>query len=218
MAAPKVVTIIPAYNEEKTILEVIRNLKVYSDLIVIDDFSTDNTHNLIKSEEIILIRNPYNLGYEKSIKVGLFKAIQLNYDYAITFDADGEHLSRELTKFLNFIENGYDLILGNRSYVNRFSEKLAKIFFFKTWGIKDPFCGLKGYNLNKVKNFDYFERYESVGVDLSLSFIEKGYKFINVDIDVSKRDDNSKFGNFFFANFKIMRSIVKSYLYHWSWK
>ena len=62
-------------------------------------------------------------------------------------------------------------------------------------GIKDPFCGFKGYNLKKVKEFNFFERYKSVGTDLSLLFLEKGYKFINIDIESSQRPGNSKFGN-----------------------
>ena len=82
----------------------------------------------------------------------MFKAIELNYDYAITFDADGEHLTSDCKKFKELILSGYDLILGNRSYVSRLSEKIGKVIFKSKWGIKDPFCGFKGYNLKKLKN------------------------------------------------------------------
>mgnify|MGYP003721605849 CR=1 FL=1 len=89
----------------------------------------------------------------------LFKAIDLNYDFAITFDADGQHVASDFKKFKNFINKGYDLILGERPYILRFSEKIGKLIFFNKWGIKDPFCGFKGYNLKKVKKFNFFERY-----------------------------------------------------------
>jgi glycosyltransferase involved in cell wall biosynthesis len=210
----KIVTVVPAYNEEKTISNVIKDLKSYSDVIVVDDNSVDQTFELAKKNNVILIKNSQNLGYEKSIQVGLFKAIELKYDFAITFDADGQHSASDFTKFKTLIESGYDLILGNRSYVSRFSEKLGKIFFFKTWGVRDPFCGFKGYNLKKVKEFNFFERYKSVGIDLSLSFIKKGYKFVNADVEISKRKDNSKFGNMISGNYKILKSIFLSYLYH----
>lgn len=210
----KIVTVVPAYNEEKTIINVIKELKNCSDIIIVDDDSEDQTFELAKKNNTILIKNPENLGYEKSLQIGLFKAIELNYDFAITFDADGQHMTSDFKKFENLIESGYDLILGNRSYIERFSEKIGKIIFFRKWGIKDPFCGFKAYNLKKMKEFNFFERYKSVGTDLSLSFIKKGYKFSNVDIVTLKRKDNSKFGNMISGNYKILKSIFMSYFFH----
>jgi glycosyltransferase involved in cell wall biosynthesis len=210
----KIITVVPAYNEEKTITNVIKNLKEWSDVIVVDDNSTDQTFELAKKNNAILIKNYKNFGYEKSLEVGLLKAIELNYDFAITFDADEQHKVSDFKKFKNLIESGYDLILGNRSDVERFSEKIGKTIFYKRWGIKDPFCGFKAYNLKKVKEFNFFERYRSVGTDLSLSFIKKGYKFINVDIVASRRKDNSKFGNMISGNYKILKSILMSYFFH----
>ena len=138
----------------------------------------------------------------------------MNFDYAITFDADGQHHAKDIEKFSKLMKKGYDLILGNRSYISRISEKIGKIIFKKKWGVKDPFCGFKGYNLSKVKNINFFERYKSVGTDLALTFIDKGFSFINVDIQTSKRLDNSKFKNLFFGNFKIIKSIFLSNIYH----
>ena len=77
-----------------------------------------------------------------------------------------------------------DLILRNESYVSRISEKIGKIILKKV-GVKDPFCGFKGYNLSKSKTINFFERYKSVGTDLALTFIDKGFSFINVDIQTS---------------------------------
>ena len=214
MGRLKIVAVVPAYNEEKTISNVIKNLKNYSDIIVVDDNSEDQTFELAKKKKVILIKNSKNFGYEKSLSIGLFKAIDLNYDFAITFDADGQHVASDFKKFKNFINKGYDLILGERPYILRFSEKIGKLIFFNKWGIKDPFCGFKGYNLKKVKKFNFFERYKSVGTDLSLSFIKNGYKFVNVNIKTLERKDSSKFGNIISSNYKIYRSIFLSYLYH----
>ena len=98
----KIVTIVPAYNEENSISNIIRDLKNYSDVIV-DDNSSDKTYSLAKKNDVFLIKNKKNLGYEKSLSIGLFKAIELNYDYAITFDADGEHLTSDCKKFKELI-------------------------------------------------------------------------------------------------------------------
>ena len=214
MGILKIVTIVPTFNEEGTIENIIKDLKKYSDVIVVDDCSQDETYKLANNNDVILIKNSKNLGYEKSLETGIFKAINLNYDFAITFDADGQHATNDIIKFKNLIESGYDLILGNRFNVERFSERIGKMFFYKKWGIKDPFCGFKGYNLNKVKKLNFFERYNSVGTDLSLSFIKKGYKFINLDVKSFPRKGKSKFGNIFSGNYKILKSIFLSYFYH----
>jgi len=210
----KVLTIVPAYNEEKTISKVIKDLKKYSDVLVIDDHSNDKTYQIVKKHKSLLIRNKKNLGYEKSLEVGLFKSIKLNYDFAITFDGDGQHHASDIKKFLHHFRSGYELVLGDRSLVTRFSEKLAKYLFYKKWGIMDPYCGFKGYKLNKISKYKFFERYHSVGLDLSLTLIESGARFKNVKILTSKRFDHSKFGNLIIGNLKILRSIFLSFVKH----
>ena len=81
MGRLKIVAVVPAYNEEKTISNVIKNLKNYSDIIVVDDNSEDQTFELAKKKKVIKIKNSKNFGYEKSLSIGLFKAIDLNYDF-----------------------------------------------------------------------------------------------------------------------------------------
>jgi glycosyltransferase involved in cell wall biosynthesis len=214
MGRLKILTIVPAYNEEKTILKVIKSLEKHTDVLIIDDHSEDKTQKIVKKCKSLVIRNRKNLGYEKSIEKGIFAAMKLNYDYAITFDADGQHHSSDIKKFLNLFKSGYDLVLGNRSLVTRSSEKIAKFLFFTKWSIKDPFCGFKGYKLKIIKKYKFFERYKSVGVDLSLLLLNRGVKFKNVDIKTTKRKGKSKFGNKLIGNYKIFRSIILSFYYN----
>ena len=70
MDRSKIVTIVPAYNEEKTIFEVVNSLQKFTDVIVVDDYSTDKTSKLINKLKIIVIKNLKNEGYEKSIYFG----------------------------------------------------------------------------------------------------------------------------------------------------
>ena len=71
----KIVIIVPAYNEEKTIYKVVSSLIKYSDVIVVDDCSTDNTSKIAKDCGALLIKNSKNEGYEKSIEKGLFLSL-----------------------------------------------------------------------------------------------------------------------------------------------
>ena len=73
---------------------------------------------------------------------------------------------------------------------------------------------LKVIVYQKSKALIFFERYKSVGTDLALTFIKKGYRFTNVDIKTSERLDSSKFGNLISGNLKIIKSIILSNIYH----
>ena len=78
----KTVAIVPAFNEEKTISTVIKNLKSYVDrVIVVDDFSTDKTYKIAIKSNAITLRNKKNLGPDKSIEVGLKKAKRLKLPF-----------------------------------------------------------------------------------------------------------------------------------------
>ena len=214
MDTPSIVIIIPAYNEENNISKILKYFEKNFKVIVIDDCSKDQTFNAAKNFNAITIRNEKNLGYEATLEKGIFHAIKLNFDYAITFDADGEHDLNAIINFKNLIDLNYDLILGNRSFTNRLSEKFAKFLFYKTWKIKDPFCGMKAYKLKHVKQIGYFDRYKSVGTDLALTMIKRKLKFINTDITSNKREGRPKFGGVLSGNYKICKAILSSYIHH----
>ena len=67
MGRYKLVILIPARNESKTIINVIKKIKKFGDILVIDDYSSDNTIKLLKNRKIKYLRNRYSLGYEKTI-------------------------------------------------------------------------------------------------------------------------------------------------------
>ncbi len=118
----KIVILIPAYNEEKYINNVINQCIQYNmDIIIVDDGSSDNTLSIInsipkpKNCKIILIKHPKNLGKGKSLKTGFSYIVKNNYDGTITLDADGQHDVKEISKFLKKIKKeNPDLIVGNR--------------------------------------------------------------------------------------------------------
>ena len=91
----KVLIIIPAYNEEESIEKVINNLKQnYSqyDYVIINDGSHDHTSEICHKNKYKIIDLPVNLGLTGAFQTGLKYAYKKGYDYAIQFDADGQHL------------------------------------------------------------------------------------------------------------------------------
>lgn len=115
----KVLVIIPAYNEEESITDVIFSVKsLYPDfdVLVINDASTDETGALAeKSNQAIVINLPFNLGIGGAVQCGLKYASKYNYQYALQFDADGQHLITEIDKIYRPVLNGEsDCMIGSR--------------------------------------------------------------------------------------------------------
>ena len=113
--------VIPAYNEEKTIFQVIKslpkNLPGISriDVVVVDDGSRDRTGILARRAGALVLRHEINLGYGASCITGLKKALLDKYDLTITLDADGQHDPREIINFIKEYEKTKsDFIAGTR--------------------------------------------------------------------------------------------------------
>jgi len=89
--SPVVLIIVPAYNAGKYLSELILRIKnsaPKSDILVVDDGSTDETSDILKSSNVIVLVNSSNKGKGYSLQRGFDYAIENNYDYVITLDAD----------------------------------------------------------------------------------------------------------------------------------
>jgi UDP-N-acetylglucosamine---dolichyl-phosphate N-acetylglucosaminyltransferase len=87
MTAKRVVIVIPAYNEEQTIVEVIRGLQQrgFTTLIVVDDGSSDRTGELASHEGIIRLRHILNRGLGGALRTGISAALRLGAEVIVTF-------------------------------------------------------------------------------------------------------------------------------------
>ena len=122
-----VLIIIPAYNEEKSILNVVSNIKKVKtnnyliDYIIINDGSSDNTKKVCLDNKLNFIDLPSNLGIGGAVQTGYKYAYYKNYDIAIQIDGDNQHNPSYITNLCDEINNGYDLVIGSR-----FVENLSK--------------------------------------------------------------------------------------------
>lgn len=115
----KILVIIPAYNEEECIGDVIQSIKArypYMDVLVVDDGSTDETSKAVKlNGNAKLIQLPYNIGIGGSVQTGFIYAQKWDYHYAIQFDGDGQHMVKEIPTILNpVINDEADCVIGSR--------------------------------------------------------------------------------------------------------
>lgn len=101
--------VVPTYNNEKTIIEVVDKIFDYcEDIIIVDDGSRDKTKQLLskyKTEGINIVRHQTNKGKGKALKTGLTTARKLGFKYAITIDSDGQHYPEDIPYFVKEMKN-----------------------------------------------------------------------------------------------------------------
>jgi glycosyltransferase involved in cell wall biosynthesis len=112
----KLIAIIPAYNEESTIADVIKaTSRFVNEILVITDGSTDNTADAAKKAGAIVIDNIVNRGLGKTLKRGYAEAIKRGADIVVQIDADGQYDPKEIPKLIQpILDNKADLVLGSR--------------------------------------------------------------------------------------------------------
>jgi len=188
----KVAIIIPMYNEELTIKNVVLELQQkYPDyeIIIVDDASEDNSYKEATIKGVWLLKHIVNLGQGAAIQTGIEFVRKLNIKYIITFDADGQHNADDIKEFVATLEKGYDIVLGSRflgsaeniSFFKKYFLKLSRIFTFISTGIwlSDSHNGLRAIDISNP-NFNITENrmaHASEIIDLikklNMKYIEK---------------------------------------------
>jgi glycosyltransferase involved in cell wall biosynthesis len=123
---PYVVVFIPAYNEEKTIGQIIKDIqKLYQgentrdyilDIVVVDDGSKDNTAKAAKESGVKkVVIHPQNRGLGASTRTGMQTAYEMGADIAVKIDADGQNPAEEIEKVVRpILEDRADCVFGSR--------------------------------------------------------------------------------------------------------
>ncbi len=209
MEKPRLAIIIPAWNEEATIGEVIRSVKEYGSVIVINDCSTDGTATVALDAGAVVISHETNRGYDDALNIGFEKACKLGCSFAITFDADGQHDRRLIDSFYNLLLEGNDVVLGIRPAPARLAEYVFALITKFLCGIQDPLCGMKGYDMKIYKERGFFDSCQSIGSELAIWACRHGKKFAQIQIPIHARKDTPRFGRMFKANIKIFKAIFR---------
>lgn len=205
---PKVLLIIPAYNEEKNILTVYKNICDYNkkaktklDVVFINDGSVDATEKILCENNINHIRLIQNLGIGGAVQTGYKYALYNDYDIAIQFDGDGQHNVNYVEALIKpILEENVDMTIGSRfidssssefksSFLRRVGIKLiSSCIYFKTRvRIYDTTSGFRASNKNAIAMFaihyplEYPEPISSVDVILS------GMKIKEVPVSMNER-------------------------------
>lgn len=194
----RVLVIIPAYNEEESILRVVKNLENANtgcDYVVINDCSKDSTAQILDDNGINHIDLPVNLGLTGAVQTGYKYAYYNNYDLTIQFDGDGQHLPEYIPDLVKEINAGYDIVIGSR-FVNQkkhfslrmLGSRIITVMIKLTTGavINDPTSGMRIINKELIKDYA-FEMNRKPEPDTLAFQIKKGYKAKEVQVKMEDR-------------------------------
>lgn len=196
-----VLIIIPAYNEEQSILKTVTLLKqsTHYDYIVINDGSTDSTQSILQQENIESITLPINLGIGGAMQTGYKYAKRHGYEYAIQLDADGQHNPSDLHLLVSTIQDtDADMVIGSRffektNYRGAVSRRAGIFYFYALLkliagiSITDPTSGYRIVNKRVIEQFakEYPVDYPEVEVLAKLA--KKGFHIQEVKVEMNNR-------------------------------
>lgn len=192
----KCCVIIPTYNNELTLANVIADVKEYTaNLIVVNDGSTDSSSDIIADiQDVEKISYPKNKGKGYAIRQGFKHALSLGYEFAITIDSDGQHYAKDLPIFINEIKKKPDsLLIGSRfmegkeqSKSSGFANKFSNFWFQVETGLKlaDTQSGYRLYPIKTMEKKKWFCNKYEFEIEVIVRAAWKGLDVRCVPIDV----------------------------------
>ena len=161
----KLLIVIPAYNEEESIVRVVEDLIErfpQYDYVVVNDGSLDKTAAVCREHGFHLIDLPVNLGLAGAFQTGLRYAAENGYDCAMQFDADGQHKPEYIPAMLAELEDGADIVIGSRFLTVKKPKSLRMLgSYIISWSIRlttgraicDPTSGMRMFNRAMMEEF-----------------------------------------------------------------
>lgn len=226
MKKQKILFVIPAYNEEKNIKNVISDINKNvpnADIVIINDCSTDKTKEIIEKENVILLNTPFNMRYAMAVQTGLKYASYNDYDYVIQFDGDGQHLASEAKKLINEMEKtNADIIIGSRflektNYKHPLFRKIGtNIFSFLIKilckkKITDPTSGLQCLNKKVIALYSKIGKYpEFPDANLIIEMLYSGYDIREISVIMKENNTGQSMHGGIIKPIKYMIKVIYS--------
>ncbi len=194
----KLLIVIPAYNEQENIERVVDGLRSgypQYDYIVVNDGSSDDTAAICRRRGYRLIDLPVNLGLTGAFQTGLIYAARHDYDCAMQFDADGQHLPQYIEPMLAKLEQGNDIVIGSRFLTKKKPKSLRMAgSYLISWTITlmtgrkicDPTSGMRLFNRPMVEEFAQNLNYAPEPDTISY-LIKNGAKVAEVQVEMAER-------------------------------
>lgn len=244
---PMISIVLPAKNEAEAIGLTIRKIKSHhpeSEVLVVNDGSTDDTAKIAESAGARVISHPYSKGNGAAIKTGARAA---SGEIIVFLDADGQHDPADIARMLQKMEQGHDMVVGarqkgsqasvGRGLANGFYNRLAS--WMTGHRVEDLTSGFRAVRAEKFREFIYLlPNGFSYPTTSTMAFFRAGYSVAYIPIHASRRIGKShirllrdgarflliifKIGTLFsplkiFAPVSLLMFILASSWYGWTW-
>lgn len=187
--------IVPTYNNQKTLKKVLDSILDFTqNIIIVNDGSTDETSEILKQySQFTQIHHPKNIGKGRALRNGFRKAIEMNFEYAITIDSDGQHFASDIPNFIAEIQKEPNsLLIGSRNMTQEnvpkkssFGNKFSNFWFQFETGIKleDTQSGFRLYPLKLIPKQFYTNKFE-FEIEVIVRSAWKGIIVKNIPIQI----------------------------------
>ena len=215
--------IIPAYNEEKTVGDILEKIiKLNYKIVLVDDGSKDNTYKIAKKfkskypENIFIYRHVINRGLGAALKTGMNGALEHNAKIVVTFDADGQHEIKDIANVCKPLINGEaDFVIGARPFEDMPGSKnfantmmnLVTLIFYKT-KVKDSQSGLRAFKANIIPDLNIVSQGYGVSSEFIREIRNNRLKLEEVTITTIYTPETQAKGTNIFVGLKIIFKMI----------
>lgn len=201
MAQPdRVSVLIPAFNEENTVGDLVQRVQAIGDwleILVVDDGSSDRTAEAARAAGARVVRHPYNKGNGAAVKTAIREA---RGELVLLMDGDGQHDPADIQKIIALLPE-YDLVVGARAWDaqatvsrglgNLLLARLAS--YLSGQKIPDLTSGFRAARRDRMREFLHlFPNGFSYPTTSTMAFVRAGYNLRFVDIEGKQRAASSK--------------------------
>ncbi len=200
-----ITAVIPAYNEERTIGDVVRGALAHAkDVVVVDDGSSDATARIAAETGALVLRHPRNLGYGAALSTGFQHFKSNGAGIMVVLDGDGQHEPSEIARLARpLIDGTADIAIGSRFASE---EHLVLIPRYRRFGIgvvnrawnfasgstlSDTQCGFRAYTRDAVDKMEIEEASMSASLEILNQAAEKDLRIVEVPVTVRYGGDTS---------------------------
>jgi len=205
--SPRIVAVVPAFEEEAAIGAVVSEIHDFDpgiDVVVVDDGSRDETTEAAVAAGAVVVRLPFNLGIGAAVQTGFRYALEQDYDVAVRLDGDGQHDATELPKLLAPLERGEaDVVTGSRfrdengGYRPPLGRRLGITWFAKLVSllsrqqVTDTTSGFQALNRSAISLFarDYPSDYPEV--EATVLLLKHRLRLLEVPVEMRERETGS---------------------------
>ena len=220
----RVIAVVPAYNERDNIVSTIEDLQTNApgvDYVIVNDGSKDDTLDICREHGYNVVDLPVNLGLAGAFQTGMRYAHEHDYDYAIQFDADGQHSAAYIEEMVKVAENkGANIVIGSRFATQKkpFSARMAgsalisaMILLTTRKRIQDPTSGMRLFDKTMIpREMDFGPEPDTISL-----LMRWGYKVEETQVEMRERIAGESYLNFTKSVTYMLRMSISILLVQW---